>query len=400
MRQVIYAWNYLEWGGAQIHFLALIKVVRKEFPITVALPYGSDAKLVTFLKDQDVPYRFFVGHADLSAARTLRRKIARRWAKIRSEYAMLKHLQGYDLADSIVHVDLLPHSSLLSLIWLCLNTTVFITSHNRMPPVSRWRERLWLAKARIISRFPNFHVFCSNEDTKAYFSAQYSPEKARSIEVTPTSVNPDEIKAAAKAKMDIRALREKHGLRNDAFVVLSVGNFIDRKGRWVFLEAAAKVLEGDPNVQFAWLTPSVPAAGELRRIEAFGLGTAFRLISSDEVGSDRMDILRFFRVADVFALASYVEGLPIALLEAMAMGIPSISTEVNAIPEALKNLETGLLISPGNADELADAILEYKANPDLRTELARKGREYVLRNFDEREAAKKVLRSYKKALGL
>jgi glycosyltransferase involved in cell wall biosynthesis len=109
-----------------------------------------------------------------------------------------------------------------------------------------------------------------------------------------------------------------------------------------------------------------------------------------------LDVLRFFNVADIFALPSYVEGLPIALLEAMSIGLPSISTNVFAIPEAVIDMKTGLLIEPGRSDQLAAAILKLKREPDLYDRLRTEGTSFVLENFDERDAARKVIDAYER----
>ena len=109
-------------------------------------------------------------------------------------------------------------------------------------------------------------------------------------------------------------------------------------------------------------------------------------------------MLSFFRVADAFALPSYVEGLPIALLEAMALERPSISTNVYAIPEAVKDNETGLLIEAGDAHGLADAILKLKSDPTLRARLGADGRRFVIEHFDERDAAATAIAAYEDAL--
>jgi glycosyltransferase involved in cell wall biosynthesis len=89
--------------------------------------------------------------------------------------------------------------------------------------------------------------------------------------------------------------------------------------------------------------------------------------------------------------------LPISLLEAMAMGIPSISTDVYAIPEAVKNLETGILIEAGNSDALAKAIGLLKEDNDLRRKLSQNGRTFVLENFNEKTVAEIVFENYKAA---
>ena len=130
-------------------------------------------------------------------------------------------------------------------------------------------------------------------------------------------------------------------------------------------------------------------------IDRYGLKDRFKLILSNDIGQKRDEVLRFFRIADLFALPSFVEGLPIALLEAMALGIPSISTAANAIPEAIIDRKTGILIEPGNASQLAEAIRSLKADKGLRQKLGAAGQEFVLKNFDERVASQIAIAAYK-----
>jgi glycosyltransferase involved in cell wall biosynthesis len=103
-------------------------------------------------------------------------------------------------------------------------------------------------------------------------------------------------------------------------------------------------------------------------------------------------------MADIFALPSYVEGLPIALLEAMALGLPCVPTNVYAIPEAIRDGETGLLVERGDPRALAKAILALRDDRDLRLRLGEKGREHVLNQFDERTAAACAIQAYREAL--
>ena len=90
--------------------------------------------------------------------------------------------------------------------------------------------------------------------------------------------------------------------------------------------------------------------------------------------------------------------MPIALLEAMSLGIPSISTNINAIPEAVRNNDTGILIEAGKSDELVRAIKRLKSDPFLRAKLSERGKDFVVENFDERVCAKIVLESYENAI--
>lgn len=396
MRQVIYAWNYLEWGGAQIHLFAIIREVSKTYDVVVVLPRGSDRQLLRFMDELGVRREFFEPAADLSPAGSLFAKIRKHGRKIKSEYAMLRKIEEQGLEDSIVHVELGPWQSLFALVWLSLRTHTFITMHNSLGNVSPLRRLLWKTKLRVISRFRTFHAFASNEDSKNYFRGLYSAEKFRQIPVTYTSVDPLEIETALAEPSDPGALHRKHSLPEEAFLVFCVGQFIDRKGRWVFLEAAREFAEYDKEAVFVWIANSRPPEADLERAAAYGLGDRFRFITSDEVGPEHIDLIRLLRLADLFALVSFQEGLPISLLEAMALGIPSVSTRVNAIPEAVRHEETGLLIEPGDASALAAAFRRLAADPELRRELGEAGRELVLEKFNDRAVARLALETYRK----
>lgn len=393
MRRVIYAWNYLEWGGAQIHFLALIKEVRKHFDVLVVLPEGSSKEFLAFLDELEVRYEFFSPHTDIGPATSLRRKLERHGRKLRSEYAMVKTIRRFSAPDSIVHVDLAPNQSLAALLSLSLRNIVFTTAHNALPKVGHVRDILWRTKFGIMSLFRNFNIFCSNQDARNYFRKYYSKAVGDRIEVTYTSIDPSEIDRVLASELERTALLDRLDIPSGRPIILAVGQFVDRKGRWVFLEAAREVLR-QHDALFLWVTPTLPNEEDRRRIDTYGLGDAFRIVLSNSVGTRRSEVLNFFRVADVFALPSFVEGLPIALLEAMALGIPSVSTNVNGIPEAIKDHETGRLVEAGNATALASVVSDLLVDRETARALGRTGRVFVREHFDEREVARKVVACY------
>ncbi len=399
--KIIYAWNYVEWGGAQIYYLALIKEVKKEFDVKIVCPENSDEQLLRFIRALDIDVEFVQTLADNQPAAGLKRKLERHLNKIKSEGALLDYLEKMDLKNSILHIELSPWQSLFSLAKLAQKTRVFITAHNSLPPVPPLRKVIWRAKLKIIEKFKNFYLFCSNEDSKnyfrQYFSAKFVEEK---ISVTYTSVNPLEIDEALAVRFDENELKQKFDIPKDKFLIVCVGQFIDRKGRWTFLEAARTICKTRDDVAFVWISNSKPTAEDLKKADDYGLGRNFRLITSDQIGGGRIDLFKIFRLADVYVLASFVEGLPISLLEAMALGIPSVSTNVNAIPEAVKNLDTGILIEAGDDKKLAESILLLKSDEKLCEKLSKNGREWVLKNFDEREVAKIAIAAYKKSQGL
>jgi glycosyltransferase involved in cell wall biosynthesis len=392
-RRLIFAWPYLEWGGSQIVFLALMKDAKAAWEVTAILPRLSDPVMITYLQDLGVEYRFIDAHLYPASnpARSLWQKAVRQYRRVSAEIAMFRALKDFDLKESVLHLDVPPWQSWQVLTVLSLQgANVFVSIHNAPTASTATRRKIWQMRMRFLSRLRGFHILTSNKDTKERIRDLVVPSFWDHIPIAYTSIDPVEIEGAIKNGASRSALRERHGIEQDAFVGLCVGQFIDRKGRWTLMDAATKL----PHAKFVWLTPKAPPDDDLARIESYDLGDRFRLVLSDTVGSKREDILAFFRIADVFVLPSFVEGLPGALLEAMAMGLPSIATRVYAIPEAVKDKETGLLVPAGDSQQLAQAILDLRMDQDLRERLASNGQTFVLENFDQRAASQTALASY------
>jgi glycosyltransferase involved in cell wall biosynthesis len=92
-----------------------------------------------------------------------------------------------------------------------------------------------------------------------------------------------------------------------------------------------------------------------------------------DLGS-RDDHLRFLSAMDAFALPSYREGMPLAILEAMAAGLPIVATRVGGIPEVLRDNEEGFMIEPGDKSALADRIRLLARDLALRGAIARRSK--------------------------
>lgn len=394
-RQLIFHWTYREWGGAQIYFIGIMKMARVDWDILVVRPKESSPEIVKFLDEIGVKHEFIDTYLDLDPAPTIGRKLARHWSRIRSEIASYRFLRRFDLSQCILHIEISPWVSWMFLSALSMRgANVFVTLHNALPNFPAWRVMLWKIRMQFVSRLPGFHIFTSNEHAKNSFKGWVEAKFWEDIRVTYTTANPAEIDEVLKSEFDRNAVRRELNISEQQFVVLCVGQFIDRKGRWTFLEAAKLALKNDPDLQFVWVTPLLPSPEDTNRIEDYGLGDNFCVVLSSSIGSTRPDILSFFRIGDVFALPSFVEGLPVALLEAMALGIPSISTNITAIPEAIIDGKTGILIEAGDSEALADRILTLKADPQLRQRLSDAGRAFVLGHFDEREASRIAIEAY------
>jgi glycosyltransferase involved in cell wall biosynthesis len=92
-------------------------------------------------------------------------------------------------------------------------------------------------------------------------------------------------------------------------------------------------------------------------------------------------IQALYQAADVFVLPSFAEGIPVVLMEAMAMGVPCVSTTVNGIPELIESGRQGILVPPSEAKALAGAIARLMDDPAYRAELAAEARKKVRQDY-------------------
>ncbi len=262
----------MEWGGAQVLFFGLMKEAKKFGEVLAIMPSGSNEQLLKFLDNIEVRYKFVNAHTDGKPALTLKRKLERHWNKLRSEFVFVRFLNTLDLKNSIVHTELAPWQSFLALWLLSKKTQVFFTMHNSLPPVPKWRYLQWQVKFWLLTRLKNFHIFTANKDTKESLRMLIPQDAFDKIKIIYANINPEEIDEVLNTKINRAELCRKYNLPENKFLVFCVGQFIDRKGRWIFLEAAKKLLESNKDITFVWISNSKPDAEELEKAENYGLG--------------------------------------------------------------------------------------------------------------------------------
>lgn len=380
--KVIYSWNYTEWGGAQVYFLSLMKEVLKKSQVEVIMPKNHNQQLTDILKSLGVKYKLLDSATDNLPAENIICKIKRHYRKFRSEINFYRSLKQTACEKTIFHVDFAPWQSFLFLYFLSRKNKVFFTVHNPASTSQSWRRLLWKVKFKLLQKRRNFYLLASNQLSKKWLKDSYGIE----AELVYSGVDLQEIEEAIKKE-------ESSPTKTDQFKVLCAGQFIDRKGRWEYLQAAKEILQESSDTTFIWLSNSTPSEEDLKRISEYSLGTHFVLISADKIPT-RKDYLKLLSEADIFVLPSRKEGLPIAIIEAMALGKPVISTNIDAIPEAVIDGVSGLLVSPQSPKELAQAIKLLKSNKNLREELSKNAMLLVAEKFDMCKISQKMIEIY------
>lgn len=170
--------------------------------------------------------------------------------------------------------------------------------------------------------------------------------------------------------VDRDAIRGEIGASNGPLVV-AVGRLIEIKGHKYLIHAAKAVIDKVPETTFALLGDG-PLLEELNsQAQDLAISGRFRFLGY------RQDVEAVLKCSDAFVLSSLSEGTSIAVLEAMAAGVPIVATAVGGNPEVIEAGRSGLLVPAENPAALADAILEVLLDPDLASRLAKEARSRI-----------------------
>ncbi len=180
-------------------------------------------------------------------------------------------------------------------------------------------------------------------------------------------------------------LRRELGIGDHDRVVAMVATFKEQKGHRFLLDALPSVMRQFPDLHVLLI-----GDGALR----LALEAQARNLKLDErvhfLGS-RNDVPDLLSASDLFILPSLWEGLPMALVEAMASGLPAIGTRVAGTNQVMAHGETGLLVTPGSADELCEAMLELLSSPERMDRMGRAARQRVEVHFGAVKQAREYL---------
>lgn len=161
--------------------------------------------------------------------------------------------------------------------------------------------------------------------------------------------------------------RDVLGLADDEQVVGTVANFTPKKDQRSLLASTARLAASQRRLRVV-LVGSGPLEDDLRaQVRREGLASRVLFTGS------RDDVQRLLPAFDVFVLSSLHEGLPIALLEAMAAGLPVVATHVGGVPEAMTDGREGYLVSPRDVDALTAAIATLLDDPGLGARMGAEG---------------------------
>ena len=192
---------------------------------------------------------------------------------------------------------------------------------------------------------------------------------------------------------NFKAIRQEMNIPANAKLVLFLARFTHQKQPIALLKAFIEAAKKDESLFLLMV-----GDGE-QKSEAVQILEQCELQSRIILSSFRQDVPDILAAADIFVLASLWEGLPIALLEAMAMGKAIIASKVDGTREILKHKENGILIETDNLQQnLTNSLLELSTNDQLREQLQKNARQTVKDRFNATDMTRQIEKIYEQVL--
>lgn len=257
---------------------------------------------------------------------------------------------------------------------------VMTTEHNS------WDCYAWPTRLANVATYPlDDHRFAVSDD-----AVQSVPRPLRGhSEVLVHGIDLAVASARPASRAEVRA---EFGFDASTPVVVVVANHRVEKGWDILLAAARRVVDRLPEARFQGVGHGTLEEHHRAEVERLGLSESVLLLGF------RSDVDRLLVGADVFALGSRQEGLPVAVMEALAKGVPVVAPSVGGLPLAVTDGRSGLLVAPEDPVALADALLQVLTDHELRARLA-SGAQADAERFDVTRSVGVIEQRYAELLG-
>jgi len=260
---------------------------------------------------------------------------------------------------------------------------VVSTEHN----VDVWKKGIHVALDKMLVHTNSRMIFVSKK-VQSFYQKQI-PNLSGKSRVLYNGV--DLTKFDAKNQQS--PLRERFGIKENEQVIGIVGRLVPQKCHGDFVEAF-RLLKAKKHGVKGLIVGEGPLRESIEeKIRKYHLENDIFLTGFTE------DMPAVYRALDVFTLSSSREGFPMTMLEAMAAGVPVVSTDVGGVNECIQNGQNGFLVPPGDVEALANSIAKILGNEDLRKTFIERGKQCVEESFSIEKMARNHEVLYQEILG-
>jgi len=221
------------------------------------------------------------------------------------------------------------------------------------------------------------HVFVTKKTIQYYLGKNYSKEK---IDVIFEPVDIDYYDSNKLSNNFKIMIKEKLGIPDSNKVIGFVGNITPQKGLEYFIKVAGEIKKHYTNVTY--LIIGGVSEGHKTHFEKLNDQIIKSNLEKEILFIGRVpDIREYLGIMDIFLMTSISEGTPLVILEAMAMEIPTVATNVGGVSEQIIEGETGILVQPRDVKGISEAIIYLLKNDKISKEMGKKGRHQVEQLF-------------------
>ena len=335
--------NDLNAGGAERAAVSLANYFAQ---------HGTDTEIITFKECESFyPLSDKVEHCTVKFDEIpVKMSVKRLTGAVRRMFTLRSFIKSREL-------DILIGMS-FSMTWYTVFSTVFTKTKSigteRNNPYKYKSSKFNTILRKIFYRLCNGYIFQTKKAAE-FFTDKLKPTDA----VIPNAIFND-----AVYELEAPEKREK--------IISAVGRLTDQKRFDILIDAFSLVADKLPDYKLI-----IFGEGELRN----ELENKIKTLSLEDrvfLPGKNPEVVRFINRTSMFVLSSDIEGMPNALMEAIAMGLPSISTRCDMGPEEIiENRVNGILTQVGNSEEIAQAMLEIANNPDFARKLSENGRKLL-----------------------
>lgn len=248
-------------------------------------------------------------------------------------------------------------------------------------PILNWV--LYYPVEKFLSRFTDGLITINKED---YRRAQRF-HAGKTVLIPGVGIDLDKFQKQEPTRQKIR---DKFGIPEDKIILMSVGELTKRKNHIVVIEALACLKEYD--ILYV-ICGDGPLKAQLRaKAEELGVRDRLKLLGF------RKDIAELHRAADIFVFPSLQEGLPVAVMEAMASGLPLVASKIRGNEDLISNNQGGYLIKPRDSEQIAKAIERMILNPKKREKMEKHNFE-IIKNYGQKTVLQKMNEFFEEIVG-
>lgn len=359
------------WAGAEAQMATLLRALtrsRGSPELRLSAILFNEGRLAEAVRAAEIPVLVIP-----ETENSILRIIVRAREFVRRERPLILHAHGYKENFVAAWVSRLSDVGY-----------VVRTQHGAPEPYTGWKRVKQIvtgALDRFTTRYTTDRVVCVSRQLARRMQHYATPEQLLTIH---NGIEVENVRSA----LTPAAARRRLGIPEAAEVVGTAGRLVAVKRLDIFLKAARSLADARPKTQFV-IAGSGPEEQNLRET-AGALGLTDRVVFTGH----RDDIHDVLRAMDVFVISSDHEGLPMVLLEAMALGVPVVARAVGGIPEVIVDGKNGLLVETAKPEALALRCAALLADEGERRQLAAAAAARVSSNFSSALTAAEIAALY------